>query len=93
MNPEHDLIAVPQELHQHERLLQLHALLRQPREQQLPQAVQLGQPPPYGLGGEVPSRDHLRARVVQNDDGIRVGGYFGLESLVLLDLGLGKCNN
>lgn len=88
MNPEHDFIAVSQELHQHQGLLQLHALLREPGQQQLPQAVQLVQPLADGLRGEVARRDHLAAGVVKHHDGVGVCGHFGFERLVFLDLGL-----
>lgn len=90
MNPEHDLIAVAQELHQHERLLQLHALLGEARQQQLPQPVQLVQAPADGVRREVPRRDHVTARVVQHYDRVGVRRHFRLEGLVLLDLGLIK---
>lgn len=88
MNPEHDFIAVPQELHQHQRLLQLHALLCQAGQEQLPEAVQLIQAPTDGLRGEVAGGDHLRAGVVKHYDGVGVGSHLGFEGLVLLDLGL-----
>lgn len=91
--PEHDLVAVAQELHQHERLLQLHALLGEPRQQQLPQAVQLVQPPADRVRSEMARGYHVAARVVQHHDRVRVGGHFGFERLVLLDLGLVTCLN
>lgn len=88
MYPEHDFIAVPEELHEHEGLLQLHALLGEAREQQLPQTVQLVQATPDGLRREMPGRDHLTAGVVQDHDGVGVCRHFSFESLVLLDLSL-----
>lgn len=88
MNPEHDFITVPQELDEDKGLLELHALLSQSGEQQLPETVELLQTAADGVRGKVASADHLTARVVQDDDGIAVSGHLSFESLMLLDLGL-----
>lgn len=88
MDPEHDLVAVAQELHQDQSLLQLHALLGQAREQQLPQAVEFVQATADGLRSEVAGGDHLTAGVVEDHDRVGVGSHLRLEGLVLLDLSL-----
>lgn len=88
MYPEHDFIAVPQELHKDEGLLQLHALLREAGQQQLPQAVQLVQAAADGLRGKVVGCYHLTARVVEDHNSVRMRCHLRLECLVFLDLGL-----
>lgn len=88
MNPEHDLVAVPQELHQDQRLLQLHPLLGQSGQQQLPETMQLLEAASDGVRGKMADGDHLTSGVVEDDDRVGVRCHFRFERLVLLDLGL-----
>lgn len=43
---------------------------------------------PDNIRGKVLLTDHLRASVVKNYNGIRVGSHLGLKGLVFLNLGL-----
>ena len=88
VDPEHDLVALPEELDEDKRLLQPHPLLCQLAEQELPQTVEFIQPLLDLDLLEVILVDHLHAGVVQDYDGVAVSSNLRLKCLMFLDLGL-----
>lgn len=88
VDPEHDLVALTQKLHEDQRLLQFDALVLEFVEQQRPQAVQLFESVLNDVGCEVALCDHLVSGLIKHHDGVRMRGDFRFERLMFLDLGL-----
>ena len=88
VDPEHHLIALPEELDEDKCLLQTHSLLRELAQEQFPEAVQFVKALADAHLLEVFLSDHLHPGVVEDHDGVAVCRNLSLKGLVLLDLGL-----